>query len=108
MSTDATTSVTTTTPLPDDLSICQEMIRELLHTLHARDREVEQLRHRLDHLLRRLYGLRAERVDQSQLLLFAQQIMEQTPPPPAEAAEAVAASAPPPSKNGHGRKKQAQ
>jgi transposase len=82
------------------------MIRELLATLHTRDRENEQLRYRLDQLLRRFFGPRAEKYDPNQPLLFA----DLQKPPPAEEANAGATPAvpPPPAGNGtrgHGRKK---
>ena len=46
-------------------------IGELLVTLRQRDHELESVRARLDQLLRRLYGPRAERINADQLLLFA-------------------------------------
>jgi transposase len=47
------------------------MIAELLEALHRRDHDLQQVQHRLDQLLRRLYGPRAERFDANQPLLFA-------------------------------------
>ena len=74
--------------LPDDPAVLQQMIRELLATLHHRDRELDGVRARLDQLLRRLYGPRAERFDPHQPLLF--QLPALTPvaptPPPTEPA----------------------
>jgi transposase len=67
--------------LPDEPALLKQMIAELLTTLHGRDRECAQLRHRLDQLLRRLYGPRAERFDPNQPTLFGEP--EATPPPPA-------------------------
>lgn len=58
--------------LPDDPVVLKQMIAELLATLHTRDRELDQAHQRLDQLLRRLYGPRAERLNPDQLLLFAQ------------------------------------
>ena len=60
-----------TETLPDDLAVCHGMIRELAASLRDAHRQLEQLGHRLDLLLRRLYGPRSERVDPGQLLLFA-------------------------------------
>jgi len=60
-----------TDALPADLAVCHGMIRELAASLRDAHRQVEQLGHRLDLLLRRLYGPRSERVDPGQLLLFA-------------------------------------
>jgi transposase len=58
--------------LPDDPATLKSMILELLATLHAKDRELEGVRHRLELLLRRLYGPRGERFDPNQPLLFAE------------------------------------
>jgi hypothetical protein len=55
--------------LPDDPATLKRMVMELLASLHERD--IEALRHRLDLLLRRLYGPRGERFNPNQLLLFA-------------------------------------
>lgn len=71
-------------PLPDDLAVCHGMIRELASSLRDARRQVEQLGHRLDLLLRRLYGPRSERVDPGQMLLF-----------PGQAEEPAGAAAPP-------------
>src|SRR5262249_16074161 len=59
-----------TAPLPADPAILQPMIRELLDVLRQPRHENEQLQHRLDLLLRRLYGPRTERFDPNQPLLF--------------------------------------
>jgi transposase len=56
--------------LPDDLAILKRMILELLETLRQERSDKEALRHRLDYLLRRLYGPRGERFDPKQPLLF--------------------------------------
>jgi transposase len=56
---------------PDNLATCHGMIREIVASLRDANRQVEQLGHRLDLLLRRLYGPRSARVDPGQLLLFA-------------------------------------
>src|SRR5215471_2375646 len=86
-------------PLPDDLAVCQQMIRELLTSLHDARRANEQLRQRLDALLRRLYGPRAERLDANQLLLFAQAEASSPQPPASPAAPSAAAP------RGHGRRR---
>src|SRR5579872_223742 len=91
-------------PLPDDLDLLKQMIRELLATLRAQRQDNEQLRTRLDQLLRRLYGPRAERFDPNQPLLFAAVASLLEPPP----APAVVPAAVEPSTatrpRGHGRK----
>ena len=56
--------------LPDDPVILQQMIRELLDVLRQTRHENAQLQHRLDLLLRRLYGPRTERFDPKQPLLI--------------------------------------
>ncbi len=65
--------------LPDDPAVLQQMIRELLAVVHQRDRELDSVRARLDQLLRRLYGPRAERFDPNQPLLFALPVTTQAP-----------------------------
>lgn len=98
-------------PLPDDTEVLKQMIRELLKTLHSERHENEHLRHRLEQLLRRLYGPRAEHFDPNQPLLFADlQTPGEAPSDPAAApVEATlpvedksAASAKP---AGHGRQR---
>jgi transposase len=57
---------------------------------HERDRDNEALRHRLDLLLRRLYGPRGERIDRNQRLLFAEMAAGQDAAPvPTEPAAAA-------------------
>jgi transposase len=76
--------------LPDDLATLKRMVLELLASLHERDRNIEALRHRLDLLLRRLYGPRGERIDPDQLLLFAEMAAgRDTAPAPTEPAAAA-------------------
>src|SRR5215470_20002327 len=59
-----------TAPLPDDPVILQQMVLELLDVLQRTRHENEELQHRLDLLLRRLYGPRTERFDPNQPLLI--------------------------------------
>jgi transposase len=56
--------------LPDDVRFLKDLIRELMVTLQQQRHDAEQLRQRLDQLLRRLYGPRAERWDPNQPSLF--------------------------------------
>jgi transposase len=93
-------------PLPDDPVILKRMILELLETLRTTRRQNDQLHHRLDQLLRRLYGPRAEKFDPSQPWLFPE--LQQTPPtetttPTAAPHDDVTPAAP--KKNGHGRRR---
>src|SRR6516165_11458695 len=69
-----------TAPLPDDPVILQHMIRELLEVLRQTWHENEQLQHRLDLLLRRLYGPRTERFDPNQPLLIPDAFDAPDPP----------------------------
>jgi transposase len=93
--------------LPDDLGLLKQMILELLLTLHQERHDKEALHHRLDLLLRRIYGSRNERFDPNQPLLFdAQTIAEaqaQTSPPSEANTDN---SAPPPRRRArpHGRR----
>ena len=87
--------------LPDDPALLKAMLAELLAALRHRDRELEQVRHRLDQVLRRLYGPRAERFDPSQPLLFAElATAAATPAPPAPQSDA---ETPCRKRSGHGR-----
>ncbi|WP_206108265.1 IS66 family transposase [Paludisphaera soli] len=92
--------------LPDDLATCHGMIREMAASLRDAQRQVEQLGHRLDLLLRRLFGPRSERVDPGQLLLFFGDGAEGTPDAVPAPESPVESPAPPPTgrAKGHGRK----
>jgi transposase len=73
--------------MTNDPAALQCLVVELLATMQQRDREIEELRHRLDLLLRRLYGPRGERFDPHQRLLFPEEPTSQdaAPAPPTEA-----------------------
>jgi transposase len=91
--------------LPNDVDQLKEMILELMATLRKHRQDNRQLHDRLDQLLRRLYGPRAERYDPNQLLLFADLLAPAEPAPtPAPSPAPAAASAPKDKKPGHGRK----
>jgi transposase len=92
--------------LPDDLSISHEIILQQHEQLVSSQRKIEQLEHRLDLLLRRIYGPRSERLfDPNQLALF--EVLGQdlpaavvsSAPVEAEPAEKSASKA-----KGHGRR----
>jgi transposase len=73
--------------LPDDVGTLKRMVLELLASLHERDCDIEGYRHRINLLLRRLYGPCGERIDPHQLLLFAEMAAGQdTAPAPTEPA----------------------
>jgi transposase len=89
--------------LPQDVAVLHGLIRELLATHHAQQRQIEQLTHRLDLLLKRVYGPRADKLDPHQLSLFDEPPVDSPP---------AAAPLPEPDvititvkKNGHGRGK---
>ena len=56
--------------LPDDVELCHAMIVEMHETLISLQRKYDQVEHRLDVLLRRMFGPRSEHVDPNQLALF--------------------------------------
>jgi transposase len=82
------------------------MIRHLLEQLGRSHRQISQMEHQLQQLLRRLYGRSSEKIDPRQLALFAEMLQDlesrTSPPPPAEPEPAPAAGPPRP---GHGRRK---
>src|SRR6516165_5024326 len=71
---------TTAEQLPNDIATLKRMVLELLASLHERQRDYEAVRHRLDLLLRRLYGPRGERFDPNQPQLFAETAAGQDTP----------------------------
>src|SRR4051794_34267906 len=91
--------------LPDDPVLLQQMVRELLDALRQTRRENEQLRHRLDLLLRRLYGPRTERFDPDQPLLIPD-AFEPVTPDPADAVPPPPGPRPEPARKArpHGRR----
>jgi transposase len=96
-------------PLPNDVATLQAMIGELLDALQKAQHEREGLQQRLDQLLRRLYGPKAERFDPNQpwllpeLATAAADSNEQTTPTPADNQDTAAAAKR--KRPGHGRKK---
>ena len=63
-------------PLPDDLALCHEIIRQQADTIRESRRRIEQLEHQVELLLRRQYGPRRESVDPDQLRLFTEDVPE--------------------------------
>lgn len=59
-----------TAALPDDPATLRQMVLELLAVLRDTRRQNDELQHRLDLLLRRIYGPRTERFDPNQPLLI--------------------------------------
>jgi transposase len=94
--------------LPDDPAVLKQMIVELLDALKQSRHECEGLQQRLDQLLRRLYGPKAERFDPNQPWLIPDlatpEANEPAPTPPApDNGEADTPAKP--KRPGHGRKK---
>ena len=93
----------TTTPelnLPEDLTVCHGMIRELLASLSSERKRIARLEHQLDQLLKRFYGPRADRINPDQPLLFVEPTNDPLPAPPPPEPIVVTKTV----KNGHGRR----
>jgi len=102
--------------LPDDPAVLKHMLAELLEALKRAQHENEGLRHRLDQLLQRLYGPKAERFNPAQPWLIAELADASTPDDPAanglaandavadDAATDAAAGNDKNKRKGHGRK----
>lgn len=108
LATSAAASSATTPPLPNDVPSLQAMIVELLAALRAERHEREGLQQRLDQLLRRLYGPKAERFDPNQPWLLAELApvagSEPSPAPTPADGEPTRTTAPA-KRPGHGRQK---
>jgi transposase len=94
-------------PLPDDPAVLKHMILELLAALQKERHERDGLQQRLDQLLRRLYGPKAERFDPNQPWLLPELAAGDadrngTTAAPTPTAENDAAA--PAKRPGHGRK----
>jgi transposase/uncharacterized coiled-coil protein SlyX len=92
-------------PLPDDPELLKRMIRELLDALAKRDGEVEQLRQKLDRLLRRLQGPRSNPSNPFQQLLFDDPPADTPVSVPAAPHEESPSDAPHRKRRGHGRRR---
>jgi transposase len=92
------------TPLPKTIAACHAMIRQLLDAAQKDTRRIERLEHQLEQLLRRLYGRSAERLDPSQMVLFADLLAQLQPETPT-APEAPTAPPALPASRGHGRRR---
>jgi transposase len=91
--------------LPQDVAVLQGMIRELLATIAAERRRNDQLVHRLDLLLKRLYGPRADALNPNQPSLFDDPPTSDTPVSPLAAEPTLATTTTTGTKTGHGRRK---
>jgi transposase len=95
--------------LPDDPTLLKQLVIQLLEALRAKTHEKEALEHRLDLVLRRLYGRSSEKFDPRQGTLFDAHVEEAAAPsdsaPLEDPAEQAAHDAPPKKKQkGHGRR----
>jgi transposase len=105
--------------LTDDPKLLKAMLRDMTQRLEERERRIETLLHRLDQLLRRTFGHRAETVDVNQLRLAFADVARETEGEaeaaadgPAERAVQEAFLGPPPDpatikphRKGHGRRR---
>src|SRR5215472_16326310 len=97
---------TTSPPLPSDVPTLHAMILELLSALKKEQHEREGLQNRLDQVLRRLYGPKAERFDPNQPWLTPEMANGDVDPPTPPATveeESDAAPSAKPKCPGHGR-----
>ncbi len=88
--------------LPEDLRTLRQLVLQLLQALRGKDAEVSTLQHRLDLLLRRLYGRSSEQVDPLRQLLFETAAEAVLAMPTAAVAEEPASNIP--QRCGHGRR----
>jgi len=105
MATDGNQLASLPTTLPDDLSMCHAMIGQLLEALGDANRKLTHMEHKLQQLLRRLYGRSSEKLDPKQMALFAE-MLEQMRGQEAEAGPEPQTVLPKsPAGKGHGRRK---
>lgn len=108
MSEDVTSSEIPATALPEDVATLKALIRELLTALEKKDQRVAQLEHRLDQLLRRVYGQKSEKLDPAQRLLFVEEdsasSIAESPPTEFAAASDTTETITVTRKPGHGRR----
>jgi len=64
--------------LPEDLTLCHALIRQLLDARVEDARLIEGLQHQLRNLLRRAYGRSSEKLDPNQLALFEKLLADLT------------------------------
>jgi transposase len=91
-----------------DLQLLRAEREEFLEQLRQQEHTIDGLQHRLQYLLRRLFGRSAEKVDPNQLLLFNELLNTLAPEmPSAQPADDCAGESSEPSKpkNGHGRRR---
>ena len=72
----------TESSLPNNDPLAIPVVQELMGMIKNLQHENEQLKHRLDLLLKRIYGPRADKIDPNQKLLFEEQTPETVPTAP--------------------------
>jgi transposase len=72
--------------LPDDAAVLKELVAQLMQEIQKRDGRVERLEHQLTLLLRRMYGIKSEKLDPRQALLFGAAAAEDAPAPESDSA----------------------
>jgi transposase len=94
--------------LPDDVALLKQLVIQLIQELRADRREKESLEHRIDLLLRRLYGRSSEKLDPRQGTLFdtaaAEPGASETPAAEDSPPEAAGDAPPQKKRKGHGRR----
>jgi transposase len=65
--------------LPNNVTLCHELIRQQADSLEKAQRRIEQLEQAMDVLLRQRYGPRSERLDPNQMRLFTEEGDESLP-----------------------------
>ena len=91
--------------LPQDVTLLQEMVRELLKTVTEQGRHIDHLEHRMERLLRARYGPRSERADANELLLFEMSLLEKEEESNREPEEESVDPPPRKKRKGHGRRR---
>ena len=91
--------------LPTDPDALQRMVIGLVEQRAEQQRELRQVQHLLEQLLRWRYGQKRERVDENQLFLFAASVIRRVLPGPDSAPPEVAAPASPAASNPAGQRK---
>ncbi len=90
--------------LPDDPTVLKGLVHELLATNRQQQRRIDQLEHRLDQLLKQVYGPRADKLNPDQLKLFGEPPPADPVPPAPPPDPADEPSTPSKKKAGHGRR----
>jgi transposase len=90
-----------------DLQLACARHDEFIEQLRQKDHTIDGLQHKLQYLLRRLFGRSAEKIDPQQMLLFDELLKTLAPETPTPVPQVTSESAPESSAptNGHGRRR---